>query len=576
MKAKLSRPAGGRLAFKASAVAAALAGLSWASGASAVPLFDWKTVVNNGDLAPDSAGGETFFSYNQPSINDTGLVVFRARARVPSGSGNGGAGEPLRGIWTRDMGVNNSPINTVASNKPAFDVVPQPNNLSATFNEFPSFPRIDAKSSAVAFRGQSTPVWEYVTGVDPNTNEPITTRVGTSGVYTTPTGGALVTGASGLGAVPAFPYFAVPLATTPGTKFDQFPGAPTVTGNTVAFKGNWTDSVNGSQTGIYYREVGGTAPVQHIASRGMQIPGAANGIIFDSTSPPSAASGKVVFLGLDNEEAPTAGGIFVAPLAPSPALTPLVTLGAGGTLVPGAGTTFKTLGEGLSFDGKYVAFAGGWGNEFRKVNVSCPTDGNAALKAACIAQDNNGVAGDGNYEFSVLKHQGIFTVNAVTGEVTMKAQTGENDFLDFTFWNFSGAPPDSGGGDEGGDDREPPRWRSSSFAAVSNGDVVFKGLTNTATGLYGNVGGSVITILDTTMDGGVVDVDAAGLPIVSLGIERDGFRNGRLAINASMANDDAGWAGVYVTSVPEPSTYALMALGLAAVGFSARRRRSNA
>jgi hypothetical protein len=210
------------------------------------------------------------------------------------------------------------------------------------------------------------------------------------------------------------------------------------------------------------------------------------------------------------------------------------------------------------------------------MNVSCPTDGNAALKAACIAQDNNGVAGDGNYEFSVLKHQVIFTVNAVTGEVTMKAQTGENDFLDFTFWNFSGAPPDSGGGDEGGDDREPPRWRSSSFAAVSNGDVVFKGLTNTATGLYGNVGGSVITILDTTMDGGVVDVDAAGLPIVSLGIERDGFRNGRLAINASMANDDAGWAGVYVTAVPEPSTYALMALGLAAVGFSARRRRSNA
>jgi hypothetical protein len=36
----------------------------------------------------------------------------------------------------------------------------------------------------------------------------------------------------------------------------------------------------------------------------------------------------------------------------------------------------------------------------------------------------------------------------------------------------------------------------------------------------------------------------------------------------------SGRGGIQVTSVPEPSTYAMMALGLAGLGFAARRRQS--
>lgn len=554
-----------------SAVAAGAACLCGSHAVAAEPTIQWSTVVNNNVSAP-GAPTKNFFSYNQPSISDAGLVVFRARARAEGGGSGGGGSQPLRGIWTRDMSVAGSPLNTIAT---VDSLVPQPNNLDATFNEFPSFPRIDAASNTVAFRGQTQPVLSYTTPTGD-------TKGGTSGVYTNPTG-TLITGASLLGHVtsPDLSYFQVPNAPVAGTRFDQFPGAPTASGNIVAFKGNWTDPSLGGQTGIYYRDTvanGGTSPVQYIAGSGMTIPGA-GGAVFGSTSPPSAANGKLVFLGLDNEANPTAGGIYLAPLSPSPSLTTLVSLGAGGTQVAGtaSGTTFRSIGEGLSYDGRYVAFTGGWGSEMRTVEVNCPADGNAV--AACNEQDNgltpgSGAAGDGKFSFEVLAHQGVFVYDTVTGGLDMKAQTGVDGFLDFTFWNFSGAPATAGSEEETG--AEPPRWRTATFAAVSGGDVVFKALRDTGVnGLYGNFDGEVFTIAETGMDGSLLDPDAAGMPILSLGIERDGFRNGRIAINASMANADADMAGIYVGAVPEPSTYALMALGLAAIGFTTSRRRRN-
>jgi hypothetical protein len=526
-------------------------GLCSASSCEPTP-FVWRVVVNNGDEIPDAAAN--FNSYGQPALNDRGLVVFRGRG--------GTGGEPERGIFERDMS-NDGPIVSVARTGAE---VPQPNNTLyngelASFNEFPSIPRIDSGSDTVATRGQSRPVWTFLL---PDATE---SRVGTAGIYADPEG-ALLTGANLLGAVRdaasgelVFPEFQVPGAPE-GTRFDQFPGSPAVTGGSiVVFKGNYTDVV--SVTGIFYRDTlaqSGAAPVELIARAGDSIPGA-GGAVFGSTAPPSAADGHAFFVGSDNEDAPTAGGVYRALLTPSPVLDTLVAIGSA---VPSrSGQVFAKFGEGLSVsaNGRQVAFWGAWGSETRTIVLECPTDGNADLIAYCNDQYPSG------FETTVPLHQGIFVYDTTVGRPMLLAETGRDGIDDFLYWVYSGRPPGVGGGEEG-DETEPPRWRSSAFVAVASGpagsnyDLAFKAkrgavdailLRRGATNAYQS---TLRTVIATGQLATTLDPEApAGALVTTVGIEREGLRNGKLAVTASMLlegeteEETVGWAGIYLTRV---------------------------
>jgi len=557
--------------------------LSAASPAEAAP-FRFETVVNNADLIPGSSS--LFNAYNPPSINGSGLVVFRDRGRGGSG------GQPPTGIFTRDLldSASPRPIFAIASRG---GFVPAPSNTGATFTEFPSFPRIDLNASpTVAFRGQSNPVWQSPDG-----------SLGTSGIYSNPQG-SLITGASQLGALAAFNDFSVPSSAGPtGLKFDQFPGAPSVTDNKVVFKGNWTDAQGVGRTGVYFRDLaaeGGVAPVRFIADSTTPIPGDAQNRNFGSTAPPSSALNMAVFLGVDNEDAPSVGGIYLSSLLGNPTtLTSLVSIGGRTDLTDAGGLT--NIGEVLSFNGRSVAYWGAWGSETITQQVSCAGSGNEARLQYCqeqSAKPETGGVGNGNFQFEIPRHQGIFVTDIASKLTRLIASTGEQ-FSSFLSWNFSGRPPGVGeGGDEEGD-QELARWRSSAFLALDEDSLAFKGVDlgtvdgidevfkEMMSGLYSaDTDGTpdIRTIVETGMDGGLIDPEAAGIPIVAVGIERDGYRNGRIAFAASMAlegetdADSLSWAGVFVagetstgplSQVPAP----LPLLGVGSAFAVARRIR---
>lgn len=515
-------------------------------------LSSWQKVVNNID-SPPGQPDLRFFSFTQPAVNAAGKVVFRGRAKKPTGQQQGG--EPLTGVWTVDQ-ANHGPLITVADRQ---TLVPPPNSNNVSFTETPSIPRIDMSSSLLATRGNSQPVETIL--LPDNT----TTKAGTTGIFIFDT--ILQTAIDTLGNFPAFARFQVP-GEVQGVKFDVFPGSPAVSdGKYVAFKGNYTLPDGSGKTGVFFRDV--TRPESEsvlIANSSTLIPGRT--IAFGSTAPPSAANGQMVFVGLDNEEAPTAGGIYLAELKPATTLIRLVEIGSP---VPNEigepledGSTFNRLGESLSFDGRYVAFWGAWGSETREKILDCPTDGNKDLIAYCMA---TAPLPGGRTPVQIPVNQGIFLHDTVTGKTLMVGTSGENEqFHDFLYWVYSGRPPGVGAeGDGDTGEAEPPRWRSSAFmAADGTRGVVFKadltpGTGVAETGLYSSdlVGGFLTpprSLVELGNPANALDPQApANSTVTSVGVERDGWRRGWLVITVGFINPEGeSWAGVYLGFVPTP------------------------
>jgi hypothetical protein len=380
-----------------------------------------------------------------------------------------------------------------------------------------------------------------------------------------------------------------------------FPGAPAVTGgNTIVFKGNFTVN-NVGKTGVFYRDLGtepepivleddtnltpaaGMSDVVLIANNVKTvIPGTKPPKIFGSTSPPSAAYGQVVFAGFDNEENPTLGGIYLADIEEKPELTPLVSIG---DPVPGErkGAVFNRLGEGVAFDGQYVAFWGAWG-AMRTIRLHCRTEGNKDRIAFCLSQcpEPQGCSA------KVPVKQGIF-LHDTKDKKTWAVAKAPTEYGDFLFWNFSGMVP---GVSDGEEDGEPARWRSSAFVAVSGKRTAFKAVASNngvqggcqschsgnigsappspshgrLMGIYLNQepGQATVTVVDNRTPGESLDpVDAPeGSLVTEVGLEREGLRGDWLAVSAKMAvppdstvlestAEEDGMAGVYITNLSE-------------------------
>lgn len=535
---------------------------------------DWKVAVNHGDVAPSTKSDvATFRSYNPPSMNDAGVMVFRARAAAA-----GGGGPQVEGVYYLDPADG-----VVVRLFERGDTVPAPNNvlingIPSSFNEFPSTPRIDPNSSLVAHRGQHEPVWAYLLA------DGSETRVGTAGIYAW-VDGVPYTAASQLGAAvepdqvtPTFPWFSVP-ASFENTRFDQFPGSPAVTGSFVIWKGNWTDLGDGTgRTGIFYRRMDPLLPEAAtgvIASSDIRIPNQPVGgtVNFGSTAPPSAASGVVYFTGFDVEEAPTLGGVYRSQISFLPMLEVVVGVGQ---QVPGepVGTVFYNFSEGLavSSDGSKVAFWGSWGDQFFQKTLLCPEDGRPELIAFCLQQHPEGLVVD------VRVNQGIFLFDALTGTLTPMARTGRDGVEDFVYWGFSGRIPGVGGSEEPAEEEgeeEFARWRSSPYLALSHrpgsdtAQVAFKAQRNGTDGIYVREGVQYKLALKTAIEVGTtpgqsVDPEApVDSTVSSVAIERDGFRDGVLALTASMLwvnpadpDESLSWGGIYALPVQDDYLFA--------------------
>ncbi len=494
----------------------------------------WQTLANGVSTLPGTT--TAFGVFGSPSINASGMAVFRGQSVLSTSEGSGES-STTTGIYTADL-ANNGKLAKVVD---IATIVPDPNTLKygntyAKFGGFPSFPNIDQASSFVGFNATHPPVISL----------PSNGKAGSAGIYSNPAG-ALDTGV-GLfvaDATTTYPYFQNP--ELPGTAFGAFPNSPAVVnGNTLVFKG---DFLNGTAVamGVYSRDVvaaEGTSPVALIASTySTKVPGKT--MKFGYLAAPSAVGSTVVFVGYDRKDAPTAGGIYSTPIS-APTFTTLVAIG---TPVPGEDTTvtFNRFGDAVSFDGRFVGFWGAWGTETTNVHVTCPTD-DAAVQAYCLTIFPNG------YDATVPVHQGMFVYDTANSTLAVVAKTG-SEFSDFTYWPFVGTLPEEGaptttGGSSGGGDEpvevplEPPAFVLSPAIAVvgqsgGNYQAAFKAKSGPVDGIYMRSGPGdaipIVTALDSTMAGAAVDNAAsASAQIQKFDLERSGMNGNWLAIGVNV------------------------------------------
>ena len=418
---------------------------STTSTSTSSPCGVWHTVVNNADSIPDNEGydGKNFSSYNSASVNNKGLVVFRARST--------GDHNPSTGIFVRDMLVGGSIVRQAGRRT----LVPQPNNLTTEFIEFPSFPRMSINEDNIATRGNHGPVWKFMleedtesksgnTGLYFNlvTNDDIESTVGTSP--------NLQTGVAKLGNVPQFSsIYQVPGlgSNYSGTIFDVFPGSPAIQDDgTIAFKGNYAKD-DASQTGVFYRRLeqragGGNAQIYVVANSQTAIPEPTTNcknLTFGSTASPSIVDSKMVFRGLDIEDDPGCGGIYLANIMDSSDYPDLTTLVSLETNVPleEDDVTFTNFGEGLSYNGDSVAFFASWGDEVETLSLCCPTTGNKDRRDFCMYNDTNTICNkttapvgcdSGCYqEKAVPVNQGIFVQDSENDSIKAVAKGSTKD-----------------------------------------------------------------------------------------------------------------------------------------------------
>jgi len=513
--------------------------------------LNWQTVVNNNFTIPD--GTTKFSSYSQPSVNSQGMIVFRARST---------GGQRETGIYLRKS-MTGKVLKVADLNTD----VPYPNNLNARFQEFSAIPRIAPNADNIGFVGLHKPVYLFML---PDGTE---TRAGTAGIYTQFENGLLVTGASKLGMAPDFEYYAV--TDTKGVPFDIFPGAPAVSDDgTIVYKGNYQiDGVG--KTGIFYRRLlntpgGGTEQAGMIANTDMAIPGPPSmgyrEVKFGSTAPPSVYGDKLVFLGLDNEDDPHFGGIYYAEIKGGATLTKLVGIGESPRDINAKVPGLKTIGEGLSFDGRYLGYWASWGEETKTVRLYCPADANPDIQAYCNGVDPLSIYDEDTdrwyQEKEVPVDQGVFLYDLQTERTYLvsRSTADRTGFADFVFWGYSGKVPGSGPDI----DAEPPRWRSATFLAVSDGQMVFKARTgylgknneyfDPIDGLYlaDPVNSKPLEAVAVMgMDGALFDsgLTPGTMPVTGVGIEREGFRSDMLVISLAMGNEEEGWGGIYLTTV---------------------------